>query len=111
MALAYSGRSDIADAVWALMRLHPAEATSGADVEGLLGRYLSTAGQPDPDLVIRTSGERRLSGFMTWQAAQAELYFTDTAWPDFNQQACVRRRHGRPGLRLQRPYGHRASTR
>jgi short-chain Z-isoprenyl diphosphate synthase len=51
--------------------------------EQTIDRYLSTAGQPDVDLVIRTSGERRLSGFMPWQTTQAELYFTDTYWPDF----------------------------
>ncbi|UNM16569.1 di-trans,poly-cis-decaprenylcistransferase [Streptomyces formicae] len=86
VALAYSGRHDIVQAVRALAR-HQADAglDDAAHTEQLLGRYLSTAGQPDIDLVIRTSGEQRLSGFMLWQTAHAELYFTSTTWPDFSR--------------------------
>jgi undecaprenyl diphosphate synthase len=52
--------------------------------ETLLSRYLYTAGQPDPDLIIRTSGELRTSGFMLWQSAYSEYYVTPTFWPDFS---------------------------
>jgi undecaprenyl diphosphate synthase len=84
IALNYSGRSEIVDACrrivsdWA--------AGSGADIdEETLGRYLTTAGQPDPDLLIRTSGELRVSNFLLWQIAYAELWVTDTLWPDFRR--------------------------
>jgi undecaprenyl diphosphate synthase len=86
LALSYSGRADIVDAVRALLG-------SGAPVdprcvtEESLGRQLSTAALPDPDLLIRTSGEMRISNFMLWQIAYTELWITDTLWPDF------RRRH------------------
>jgi undecaprenyl diphosphate synthase len=52
--------------------------------DALLSQYLYTAGQPDPDLIIRTSGEMRVSNFLIWQGAYAELYVTPTYWPDFN---------------------------
>ena len=51
--------------------------------ESVISSYLYTSGIPDPDLVIRTGGERRLSGFLPWQAVYSELYFTSTYWPDF----------------------------
>ena len=54
--------------------------------EELFSSYLDTAGLPDPDLIIRTSGEKRISNFLLWQAAYAELYFTDTLWPDFAEK-------------------------
>lgn len=90
VALAYGGRKDIATAVQTLLTEY---ASSGAPdwacdvtaVERQLNTRMSTAGQPDPDLVIRTSGEQRTSGFLLWQAAQSELYFTTTAWPDFTE--------------------------
>ena len=50
-----------------------------------LAQYLSTAGMPDPDLLIRTGGEQRISNFLLWQSAYAELYFTDALWPEFNE--------------------------
>ncbi len=53
--------------------------------EETLGQYLYTAGQPDPDFIIRTGGEQRLSNFLTWQSVYSELYFTDTLWPDFKE--------------------------
>ncbi|MFC5722271.1 polyprenyl diphosphate synthase [Streptomyces gamaensis] len=92
VALAYCGRHDIVQAVQAMARhgllsTGPGEA---AATERLVSRYLSTAGQPDPELVIRTSGEQRLSGFMPWQTAHAELYFTWTTWPDFTRNDFVR---------------------
>jgi len=88
LALSYSGRADIVDAAKRLVadarahRLDPA----GVDDE-LFASYLSTAGLPDPDLLIRTSGEMRISNFLLWQLAYTELWITDTLWPDF------RRRH------------------
>ena len=54
--------------------------------EGLIGQYLYTGGQPDPDLIIRTAGEMRLSNFLIWQSAYAEYYFTQTYWPDFDRE-------------------------
>jgi short-chain Z-isoprenyl diphosphate synthase len=89
VALAYDGRDEIVRAVRALAKDLAAnrwtpDHDSAAD-EDALARYLYTGGQPDPDLVIRTSGERRLSGFMPWQTAQAEFYFCDTAWPAFTR--------------------------
>ena len=84
LALSYSGRAEIVDAVRRLIAEGPA--ASPLD-EASFGRYLYTAGLPDPDLLIRTSGEMRLSNFMLWQLAYTELWITDTLWPDF------RRRH------------------
>jgi len=77
-ALALAGRLATAEA--RAGRLDPATLT-----EETLARYLSTAGMPDPDLVIRTSGEQRLSNFLLWQAAYAELVFLDVLWPDFDE--------------------------
>lgn len=83
VALNYSGRWDIAEAVRRL-------ADTGCDMSDIgeddLADRLATAGLPDPDLVIRTSGEQRLSNFMLWQAAYTELYFTDVLWPDFGRE-------------------------
>ncbi len=81
-ALSYSGRNEI-------IRALKKAAASGCDVgeltEDAFSRYLDTEGLPPPDLIIRTSGERRLSNFLLWQSAYAELYFTDTLWPDFDR--------------------------
>ena len=60
--------------------------------EDTIGSYLDTAGVPDPDLLIRTSGEQRLSNFLMWQLAYTEFYFTDVAWPDFHKAELVHRR-------------------
>ncbi len=89
-ALAYGGRQEIADAV---RRLLADRAKQGASVEELIegvsqeeiGRYLYTAELPDPDLIIRTSGEVRLSGFLLWQSAYSEFYFCDVHWPAFRK--------------------------
>ncbi len=82
-ALSYSGRSEIIRAVKKAMD----SCTNPADLtEENFDSYLDTAGLPQPDLIIRTSGERRLSNFLLWQAAYAELYFTDTLWPDFDRE-------------------------
>ena len=58
--------------------------------EAKITSYLDTAGIPDPDLMIRTSGELRLSNYLLWQLAYAELYVTDTLWPDFNREELIR---------------------
>jgi undecaprenyl diphosphate synthase len=78
----YGGRDEIVHALQAIVRQEiPAEAVD----EALIGRHLYTAGSPDPDLVIRTSGELRTSNFLIWQAAYAEWYVTPTLWPDFGK--------------------------
>ncbi len=87
VALDYGGQNEILNAC----RKIAAEAKAGklqigAIDETLFRKYLSTADIPDPDLVIRTSGEQRLSNFLLWQAAYAELIFTETLWPDFRQE-------------------------
>ncbi|MGW8378419.1 undecaprenyl diphosphate synthase family protein [Actinacidiphila sp. SB3-2] len=82
VAIGYDGRADILAAVQELLH-EPDVAVADDGVEARLERCLSTAGQPDIDLVIRTSGEQRLSGFMPWQTAYAEIYFTPVLWPDF----------------------------
>jgi short-chain Z-isoprenyl diphosphate synthase len=90
IAVAYGGREEIADAVRALLRekerqgLTLAEVAAGIGPEEI-GRHLYTAGAPDPDLIIRTSGEVRLSGFLLWQSAHSEFYFTDVYWPAFRK--------------------------
>ncbi len=82
IAFNYSGRNEILDAVRKIIRDSiPAERVD----EALFNDYLYTAGLPEPDLVIRTGGERRLSNFLTWQAAYSEYYFTPTLWPDFDE--------------------------
>jgi len=89
-ALAYGGRQEIADAV---RRLIGDRAKQGASIEEIvesvsqeeIGRYLYTAELPDPDLIIRTSGEVRMSGFLLWQSAYSEFYFCDVHWPAFRK--------------------------
>jgi undecaprenyl diphosphate synthase len=84
LALSYGGRGEILEAI---NRVRSEGAVSGvALTEELFSSYLDTAGLPDPDLIIRTSGEKRISNFLLWQAAYAELYFTDTLWPDFEER-------------------------
>jgi len=88
LALSYSGRAEVVDAVRALLREHARSPIDPRRVdEAMVAGHLYTAGLPDPDLLIRTSGEMRLSNFMLWQLAYTELWITDTLWPDF------RRRH------------------
>jgi undecaprenyl diphosphate synthase len=82
IAFNYGGRQEILDAVRAIV----ADGVAPGDVdEALFSRYLYTAGQPDPDLIIRTSGEARISNFLLWQGAYAELYSTPVFWPDFDK--------------------------
>ena len=90
VAVGYGGRREIADAVRSLLHDH---ATKGTTIEELaeildvehIAEHLYTAGQPDPDLVIRTSGEQRLGGFLLWQSAHSEFYFCDAYWPAFRR--------------------------
>ncbi|MCT1604189.1 isoprenyl transferase [Dermacoccus nishinomiyaensis] len=90
IAVGYGGRQEIVDAFRAIL-LDAAE--RGEDMTQLaqrltidsVGDYLYTKGQPDPDLVIRTSGEQRLGGFLLWQSAQSEFYFCEAFWPDFRR--------------------------
>jgi short-chain Z-isoprenyl diphosphate synthase len=90
IAVAYGGRQEITDAVRALLtcmagkQLTLAEAIDGITTEAI-ACHLYTAGLPDPDLIIRTSGEIRLSGFLLWQSAHSEFYFTDVLWPAFRK--------------------------
>ncbi|MDT7651391.1 MAG: short-chain Z-isoprenyl diphosphate synthase [Pseudonocardiales bacterium] len=103
IAVGYGGRQEIADAVRKLLLQH---AESGTSIEELaevldvdhIAAHLYTSGQPDPDLVIRTSGEQRLSGFLLWQSAHSEFYFCDALWPDFRKVDF---------LRALRDYGNR----
>jgi undecaprenyl diphosphate synthase len=81
VALNYGGRAEIVDAVNRLI-----SSRQGPVTEADLGNNLYTAGLPDPDLLIRTSGELRVSNFLLWQIAYAEMYVTDTLWPDFNKK-------------------------
>jgi short-chain Z-isoprenyl diphosphate synthase len=103
VAIGYGGRREIVDAVKAFMA---EEAKSGktlleaaSDIDGdAIARNLYTAGQPDPDLLIRTSGEQRLGGFLLWQSALSEFYFCEAYWPDFRRVDF---------LRALRDYSHR----
>jgi len=84
VALNYGGRAEILDAVSGLVAEKGGEAR-GKLSERDLERHLYTAGLPDPDLLIRTSGEMRVSNFLLWQIAYAEIFVTETLWPDFNR--------------------------
>ncbi|MFB7777549.1 isoprenyl transferase [Streptomyces bauhiniae] len=90
VAIGYGGRQEIADAVRSMLAdarekgVSMAELAESVDVD-MIGRHLYTGAQPDPDLVIRTSGEQRLSGFMLWQTAHSEYYFCEVFWPAFRK--------------------------
>ncbi|MBP7309799.1 MAG: isoprenyl transferase [Candidatus Cloacimonetes bacterium] len=83
-AFNYGGRLEIIDGVKKLLAENDLDKVESLTPENF-GNYLYTAGQPDPDLIIRTSGELRLSNFLLWQAAYAEIYITETLWPDFGK--------------------------
>jgi short-chain Z-isoprenyl diphosphate synthase len=90
LAVGYGGRVEIADAMRSILKEHATAGTSIEDLAELLDpdlitKHLYTSGQPDPELVIRTSGEQRLSGFLLWQSAQSEFYFEEALWPDFRR--------------------------
>ena len=90
VAVGYGGRREIADAVKDLLR---AEADKGRSLKQIIetldvdqiADHLYTKGQPDPDLVIRTSGEQRIGGFLLWQSIHSEFYFCEAYWPDFRR--------------------------
>ena len=87
LALSYGGRSEITQAVQAIAQKCLAGTLSPGEIDqSVLEQHLYTAGLPDPDLVIRTGGETRLSNFLLWQASYAELYFTEILWPDFRKK-------------------------
>ena len=90
LAVGYGGRAEIADAMRSILKSHAAAGTSIDKLAELLtpeliSEHLYSVGQPDPDLIIRTSGEQRLSGFLLWQSASSELYFEEALWPDFRK--------------------------
>ena len=90
IAVAYGGREEITDAVRALLGEMQAEGAGLPDIvdqitPAAIARHLYTAGSPEPDLIIRTSGEIRLSGFLLWQSAHSEFYFSDVDWPAFRK--------------------------
>ena len=94
LALNYGSRNELIRSVKKIA--HQARKQLLADEtidESLIEKYLDTAGLPDPDLLIRTSGEKRISNFLLWQAAYAELYFTDTLWPDFRGEDLLKAIH------------------
>lgn len=95
VAIGYGGRHEITSAVQSYLR---DQAKQGATLQEVaenvtaeaFTEHMYTKGQPDPDLIIRTSGEQRLSGFMLWQAVHSELYFCETYWPDFRRTDLLR---------------------
>ncbi len=95
IAVSYGGRHELRDAVRSLLA---EEARNGTPIEELaekldiehIAEHLYTKGQPDPDLIIRTSGEQRLSGFLMWQSAHSEFYFCEALWPDFRKVDFIR---------------------
>ena len=112
LALSYSSKWEITQAVKKMMGdIHNNQLTSEDLNEELLSDYLSTKGIPDPDLLIRTGGEKRISNFLLWQLAYAELYFTDTYWPDFREEhlykaicnfQCRERRFGKTSEQIEK---------
>lgn len=114
LALNYGGRDEIVGAVQDLLNDIRRGTLADQDVtKDLFSRYLDTAGLPDPDLLIRTSGEYRISNFLLWQSAYTEFYFTDVLWPDFNRDELFRaiteyqRRERRFGLTSDQIHGGR----
>jgi len=112
LAVSYSGREDIACALRRIARkVQRGELNPNAITPDTVTEHLSTAGIPDPDLLIRTSGEMRLSNFYLWQIAYSELYVTETLWPDFREREYLealdyyqrrQRRYGRTASQVER---------
>ncbi len=91
LALSYGGRAELTETVRILSRKAAAGELNPDDItEEMVSASLFTAGQPDPDLMIRTSGEQRISNFLPWQLAYAEFHFTPTLWPDFTPEEFIR---------------------
>lgn len=87
LALNYGSRHDIKNAIIDIVKNVKCDKLNIEDInENTIKNYLSTKSIPDPDLIIRTSGEQRLSNFLMWEAAYSEFYFTDVHWPDFNEE-------------------------
>lgn len=111
LAYDYGGRSELTDTIRSIV----ADGIQASQIdEQLVSGYLYTAGMPDPDLIIRTAGEMRISNFLLWQAAYAEYYSTDVYWPDFDETEVDkaiaaygqrRRKYGRVDGRVYRPRG------
>jgi undecaprenyl diphosphate synthase len=104
LALSYGGRAELVDAMRSIAREIKAGRLDVADIdEKVISQHLYTRGIPDPDLLIRTSGEMRVSNFLLWQISYAEMYVTDTLWPDFRKPELLKavedfsRRHRRFG--------------
>jgi len=116
LALNYGGRDEIIGAIKRLIKDFQAEQNSPDSLTNeLFGRYLSTANMPDPDLLIRTSGEYRLSNFLLWQSAYTEFYFTEVLWPDFGKADLLaaieafqkrERRFGKTSEQIRKGYGN-----
>ncbi len=90
LAVGYSGRTEITDAMKSILKAHldkgeSIEQLADAVSPEMIAEHLYTGGQADPDLIIRTSGEQRLSGFLLWQSSNSELYFEEALWPDFRK--------------------------
>lgn len=113
LALSYGARDEICRAARLLaQRCRDGELAVESIDQQTVADHLYTAGQPDPDLLIRTGGERRLSNFLLWQASYAEIYFIDIMWPDFRREAYLQairdfqqreRRFGKTGDQVRRP--------
>lgn len=87
LALSYGGRQELTNAVRTISTMVESNELKPGDIsENIVQKALYTAGQPDPELLIRTSGEYRISNFLLWQIAYTELYFTTTLWPDFRRE-------------------------
>jgi undecaprenyl diphosphate synthase len=114
LALSYSGRWEIAEAMKKIVKKVVEKEISVEDIDqDLIASSLNTADIPDPELLIRTSGEIRISNFMLWQLAYTELYFTEVLWPDFRkkhlQEAILafqkrERRFGKTGSQIKPSY-------
>jgi undecaprenyl diphosphate synthase len=112
LAVSYSGREEIAQAMRRIARrVQRGELSPSTVTQELVAAHMATAGIPDPDLLIRTSGEMRVSNFYLWQIAYSELYVTDTLWPDFREREYVealdyfqrrQRRFGRTAAQVER---------
>jgi len=88
LALSYSGRWEIINAVNNILKMNKEKAIDKI-TEETFQQYLNTKNVPDPELLIRTSGEKRISNFLLWQIAYSELYFTETLWPDFRKEHLI----------------------
>ena len=86
IAINYGGRDELVRGMSGLLKKRMAEGNDAPITEEELSAYLDTAGLPDPDLLIRTCGEQRISNFLLWQLAYSELYFTEKPWPDFSKE-------------------------